>query len=225
MGTGKNRRKLPGEVQENVIKGGNSAGEQNGSRGEIIGVPTPPNTTFSSGIAQLGGRKEGDLFTKQDPNQGSENGVQGETEAATDARLDSLALPPAAPVALRGRPPVLTPQLIEDLLKMLAIGFTRAQAAAHLRIDRSTIAHAAARDPELKAELKRAEELSELQPQLTIIAEARKNWRAAAWWIEHKAKHHPRQLDAAEKEERHQEQLEQIRRDNEAFEVMCGKKK
>jgi hypothetical protein len=72
--------------------------------------------------------------------------------------------------------------------------------------------------------LQRAEEVSDLQPQLTVIAEARKNWRASAWPLQFKAKHHPRKQTEADKEEQHPERLADIRRSNEEFDVFSRQK-
>lgn len=111
----------------------------------------------------------------------------------------------------RGRPSVFTGTLVEKLWLMLSLGFSRSQAAAYLKIDKSTISRAAARDPELAAELQRAEDMSDLQPELTLLTEARKNWKAAAWFLEFRQRH-PRPLTEEDKEEQHQAELADRRR-------------
>lgn len=128
------------------------------------------------------------------------------------AQLIPAVLPAGAPIGKRtGRPRVLTPELEEKVCMLLSVGFSRRQAAAYLGIDSTTITHAAARDAELAAELGRAEQLCDLQPEMALMAEARKNWRAAAWYLAFRAKH-PRPLTEAEKEERHQARLADERR-------------
>ncbi|WP_145096606.1 hypothetical protein [Anatilimnocola aggregata] len=122
-----------------------------------------------------------------------------------------LSLPNSAPFCKGGRLTVFTESLIEQLWLLLSIGFSRNQAAAHLGIDKSSISRAVKRDPNLALELRRAEELSDLQPELTLMTEARKNWRAAAWYLTHRAKN-PRPLSEEEKEERHQAKLADDRR-------------
>jgi hypothetical protein len=111
----------------------------------------------------------------------------------------------------RGRPSLFTDALVEKLCLMLSLGFSRNQAAAYLKIDKSSISRAAARDPDLAAELARAEELSDLQPQITLMAEAQKNWRAAAWYLEFRQRH-PLLLSEEGKEAQHQAELAERRR-------------
>ncbi|WP_425615404.1 hypothetical protein NA78x_005322 [Anatilimnocola sp. NA78] len=67
------------------------------------------------------------------------------------------------------------------------------------------------RQPEFAEELRRAEEMNVLQTEMTLMAAARKNWRAAAWYLQFKAKNPP-PMTEEEKEERHQEQLADQRR-------------
>jgi hypothetical protein len=115
-----------------------------------------------------------------------------------------------------GRPRAFTPELEEKVCMLLALGFSRRQAAAYLGIDSTTITHAAARDAELAAEFSRAEQLCDLQPEMALMAEARKNWRAAAWYLQFRAKH-PRPITEAEKEEQHQARLAEDRRNAESM--------
>jgi hypothetical protein len=110
-----------------------------------------------------------------------------------------------------GRPRVVTAEVAERIVFLLSAGFSRRQAAAYVGISTSTIANAAARDAELAQRLRQAEELCELQPELTVMAEARKNWRAAAWYMQYRQKT-PRPLTQEEKEEKHREKLADIER-------------
>jgi hypothetical protein len=228
MSAAKKFQQLPVDVQEMVINGGDSAGAQNGSRVAKPGPSITLNPVFSPEMARVEGSPSGRFSNKQDEKQGLEKEAQGKPEAipgipgGESAAADRavITLPPAAPINLGGRPPALTPERVELLFQFIAIGLSRCQAAAHLGIDRSIITRAEKRDPELRAALERAEDLSELQPQLTIIAEARKNWRAALSWLEYKAKHRPaRKKTAEEKEEQHQENLDWVRRVNEEFDA------
>ncbi len=224
MSAAKVRQKLAGEQQENVVNGGFFAGAQNGSRVEKVGPLTAQGAGNLPGMAHAEPLQGVELFNKQDGNQPCGNGAQGKlVTGAESAERVAVALPPEAPINLRGRPATLTPERLEQLCQLLSLGFSRAQAAAYLGVDRSTVTKAANRDPELKAALQRAEEVSDLQPQLTVIAEARKNWRAAAWLLQFKAKHHPRKPTEADEEEAHQKRLKDIRRNFEAIEVMSGK--
>jgi hypothetical protein len=121
------------------------------------------------------------------------------------------AIPALVPLGTGGRPKVLTPDLVEKLYMLLSVGFSRRQASAYLGLSPSAIPTAAARNPEFAAELKRAEELTALSSEMTIMAAARKNWKAAAWYLTFKAKNPPPPSEE-EKEERHQERLADERR-------------
>jgi hypothetical protein len=225
MGAVKNEQRSPGLSQKRVTNGGVSAGAPNGARVAKSDPPASPEPSFLPETARIDGLPTGEFHNKQDGNQACENGPQGKSApVAESAERAVVELPPEAPIKLRGRPTVLTPERLEQLCQLLALGFSRSQAAAYLGVDRSAVTRAAQRDPELKAELQRAEEVSDLQPQLTVIAEARKNWRAAAWLLQFKAKHRPTKPTEADKDEQHQERLAQIRRDNEALDVLCQKK-
>lgn len=146
------------------------------------------------------------------------------SEAVTPPDGSSLGLPKAVGFARSqakpagGRPSLFTDELVEKLCLMLSLGFSRNQAAAYLKIDKSSISRAAARDPELAAELSRAEDLRGLQPQITWLAEAQKNWKAAAKYLEFREKH-PLPPSEEEKEERHQAELAERRRRAELAEV------
>ena len=122
-----------------------------------------------------------------------------------------LGLPAPEKFSNAGRKATITPQVAEQICMLLSIGFSRRQAASYLGFAAGTITNAVARDPELGFQLQRAENLSDLQPELTVMAEARKNWRAAAWYLEFKKKN-PRPLTEEEKEERHQAKLADERR-------------
>lgn len=106
-----------------------------------------------------------------------------------------------------GRPTVFTPDLTEQLCMLLTIGLSRNQAAAYLGIDKSSISHATTRDKDLAAQLRHAEELADLQPELTLIAAARKNWRAAAWYLKYRSKK-PRTMTPEEQEARRQGEID-----------------
>jgi hypothetical protein len=123
-------------------------------------------------------------------------------------------MPALVPLGTIGRPKVLTPEMIEKLYMLLSVGFSRRQAAAYLGISPGTICTAAGKNPEFAAELRRAEELTALQSEMTLMAAARQNWRAAAWYLSFKAKNPP-SLSEEEKEERHQVRLADERRDAE----------
>ena len=111
----------------------------------------------------------------------------------------------------RGRPPVITVAMQERICTLLSVGFSRRQAAAYVEVDQSTIHRTAKRDPEFADRLKRSEEKATLQPMLTVIAEAQKNWRAAAWLLKHKASQ-PVVLTEEEKQEEHEQRLAEARR-------------
>lgn len=143
----------------------------------------------------------------------TENSPKPTGRRPQDRRVDLLGIGQAARPLLTkaGRPTVVTPEIAEQLCLLMAVGFSRRQAAAYLGISPTAITNAATRDPELAMELARAEQLADLQPELTLMAKSRKNWRAAAWYLEHKRKH-PRPLSREEKEEKHQERIEARRR-------------
>ena len=129
----------------------------------------------------------------------------------SEPREDVLFEIPPAPWSRGGRPSVLTPEVREQVFKLLAVGMSRRQAGAYLDIDPTTITHAAKRDPEFAQNLKRAEELGSVRPLMTLMAVSRRNWRAAAWLVKHR-KEAPAKLTPEEEEERHQEQLRAARR-------------
>lgn len=188
------------------------------------------NAAFSAENREIAAAEGEGFFKKQDenPDCGGERSVLcpehpvHEPPALQLQAGDSLALPAAVPFAVGGRPTIFTPQLTEKLCLLLALGFSRNQAAAYLKIDGSSISKACARDKALAEELLRAEQMSGMQPHLTVMAEAQKNWRAAAWFLEHRAKHplppppEP-ELTEEEKEAQHRINLADQRRRDELF--------
>ena len=121
---------------------------------------------------------------------------------------------PPAPWSRGGRPTVLTPEMREQIFKLLAVGMSRRQAGAYLDIDPTTITHAAKREPEFAQNLQRAEQLGSVQPLMTLMAASKRNWRAAAWLLKHR-KEAPEAPTPEEQEERHQENLLATRRNSE----------
>ncbi|MFN0020870.1 MAG: hypothetical protein ACKVP0_21635, partial [Pirellulaceae bacterium] len=115
------------------------------------------------------------------------------------------------PYSRGGRPKVLTPQVKEELCKLLSIGLSRRQAAAWLDIDHSTISHMAGRDEDFARSITRAEELADVQPRMVMAAAARKSWRAAAWMIKHN-QNRPKVRTAEEKQQALDECLADRRR-------------
>jgi len=131
-------------------------------------------------------------------------------EPSADAPIDIS----PAPWSRGGRPTVLTPEVREQIFKLLAVGMSRRQAGAYLDIDPTTITHAAKREPEFAQNLQRAEQLGSVQPLMTLMAASKRNWRAAAWLLKHR-KEAPEKPTPEEEEERHQENLLATRRNSE----------
>ncbi len=119
-----------------------------------------------------------------------------------------------SPYSRGGRPKVLTPEVKEELCKLLSIGLSRRQAASWLDIDHSTISHMAARDEDFARSITRAEELASVQPMMVMAAASRKNWRAAAWMLTHNLKREP-VLTEEEKNQKVEEWLANKRRNME----------
>lgn len=179
------------------------------------------NMPFSSGNTPPGVHKPVEIVTEFGAEQPQElalrqttvqpvmaHEVEGEYELVEERQL---ALPKPTPLGLGGRPRILNDDLINKLFMLVSVGFSRRQAAAYLGISPSAISNMASRQPEFAEELRRAEELNLLQSEMTLMAAARKNWRAAAWYLQFKAKNPP-PLSEEEKEERHQAQLADQRR-------------
>ena len=135
-----------------------------------------------------------------------------------------LALPPPTLPGKRGPKRLITPAVAEQLCMLLSIGLSRRNAALYLNISPGTITNAVARDPALGEDLKQAEEMALIHPELTIIAEARRNWKAAIWYLEYKGKN-PRPMSEEEKEEKHQAALADARRSNELTDVFLRSEK
>jgi hypothetical protein len=107
-----------------------------------------------------------------------------------DPPLDVFGRPLPAPVPLGkiGRPPVMNEALAEQALLLVSVGFSRRQAAAYLGVSASTLVRWGSKSPDFTSEMRRAKEMNSLQSELTMMAAARKNWRAAAWYLTYKAK-------------------------------------
>ena len=155
-----------------------------------------------------------------------------ETAHAAPARThfpaEILELPPQTKPGKPGPKLLITPQVAEQLCMIVSIGLSRRQAAAYLGISPGTICNSIARDPALGEQLRQAEELQLIHPELTIIAEARKNWRAASWYLAYKAKNArplAETLSEEELEARHQAQMAEQRRANERADVFFKNEK
>ena len=177
------------------------------------------NSANNSAVQQGGIAKVGDFCNTYD-----ENGIAKQGASATDSTTDSgaaatvtrpkVSSPIMYPVSQMGRPRALTPELQQQVCLLLKAGFSRRQAAAYIHVDAATITHAAARDEEFALNMRRAEELSLVEAHLCLLAESRKNWRAAAWVLEQQRKH-PRPLSEEEKAAQHQERLADQKRQHE----------
>lgn len=175
------------------------------------------NMQFPSGNTTPTVQKVGDFLNTYDG-----NGKLVSTEPAAKSEISQRIaidhiqsfrdeLPIAAKPGKMGRPLSMTPELIEQICLLLSIGFSRRQAAIYLGISPGSITNAVSRQPAIGEQFGQAEEMQTVQPELTIMAEARKNWRAAAWYLQFKSKN-PRPLTEEEKEERHQANLADRRR-------------
>ncbi|MGI8981727.1 MAG: hypothetical protein ACR2FY_21060 [Pirellulaceae bacterium] len=122
--------------------------------------------------------------------------------------LEKLAAP--VPWKKGGRPTVLTPHVREEICKLLSVGLSRRQVGAYLKIDPTTITHAAERDAEFAREIQQAEDLVQVPAMVSLVAASRKNWRAALSLLNRK-----RPLSEEEKKQRHQERLAAVRRKRE----------
>jgi hypothetical protein len=124
-----------------------------------------------------------------------------------------LELSPRARLGQPGRS-VVPPNVAEQVCTLLSLGFSKRQTAAYLGISASAIYKNCARDPEFAADVQQALDMRHMRPELTIIAEAQKNWRAAAWYLQYK-KQNPPPLTEEEKEEQHQARMAARRREAE----------
>ncbi|MBC7852483.1 MAG: hypothetical protein IAF94_03520 [Pirellulaceae bacterium] len=123
-------------------------------------------------------------------------------------------LPGPAPLVRRRGMKVLTEKMIEDFCLLLSLGLSRRQVAPRLDIDHSTISHAAGKDEDLAALLRRAEEMAASEPMLCLIAANRKSWRAAVTMIGiHRQ--FPQPPDREEKDRRMKDKLDDTMREME----------
>ena len=186
-----------------------------------------PGGFFSLGGAPVPGlaaEKPGGFFSG--PSSGEDGGVGFQpapnNDLAVTGQAGSLPHEPeellqklAAPVPWKrgGRPTVLTPEVREQVCKLLSVGLSRRQAGAYLNIDPTTITHAAARDEEFARELERAQDLAQVPAMMSLLAASRKDWRAALSLLNRKQSAAP--LSAEEKRQKHQERLEAVRKKSE----------
>jgi hypothetical protein len=71
---------------------------------------------------------------------------------------------------------------------LVGIGLSVRQAAAFLGIAHTTIARAIDDDPAFQEEVEQARTRATLHPLVCILRESGRNWKAAAWLLEHLAK-------------------------------------
>jgi hypothetical protein len=84
------------------------------------------------------------------------------------------------------RPSKATEPRIETLLVALRVGNTREAASGHAGIDRTTLYRWLERDPALRARIEKAEADAEVRFEAQVAQGAGDDWRAAAWWLEHR---------------------------------------
>lgn len=137
---------------------------------------------------------------------------EASAEAASETPGAATAGADIGPMKRGGRPTVFSPELRERIEMLLSVGMSRRQASAYVGIDPTTLVKAAARDPEFAVSLRIAEEQASVNPLLTIISESRKNWRAAAWLLNHR-KGWPVDRAPKTEEEKELEHQEQLRED------------
>ena len=75
---------------------------------------------------------------------------------------------------------------IEALLAALRVGNTRDASAGHAGIVRTTLYRWLERDPGLRARVEKAEADAEVRFAAQVAQGAGEDWRAAAWWLEHR---------------------------------------
>ena len=75
---------------------------------------------------------------------------------------------------------------IEALLIALGTGCTREAAAGHAGIHRTTLYRWLENDPGLRARVDKAEADAEVRFAAQVAQGAGEDWRAAAWWLEHR---------------------------------------
>ncbi|MBC7851998.1 MAG: hypothetical protein IAF94_01040 [Pirellulaceae bacterium] len=172
-----------------------------------------PGGFFSLGGAPIPGlaaEKPGGFFSGPPSGEETRNSLAIVAEEPEEL-LQRLTAP--VPWKRGGRPTVLTPDVRDQVCKLLSVGLSRRQVGAYLNIDPTTITHAAARDEEFARELQRAEELTSVPAMVSLVAASRKNWRAALTLLNRKP--NPATMSAEEKKQRHQDRLEQVRRKSE----------
>jgi hypothetical protein len=85
-----------------------------------------------------------------------------------------------------GRRSKATEARIEALLVALRAGNTRDAAAGHAGIVRTTLYRWLERDPALRTRVEKAEADAEVRFEAQVAQGAGEDWRAAAWWLEHR---------------------------------------
>lgn len=80
----------------------------------------------------------------------------------------------------------VTEARIEALLVALRAGNTREAAAGHAGIDRTTLYRWVTSDPGLRTRVEKAEADAEVRFEAQVAQGAGDDWRAAAWWLEHR---------------------------------------
>jgi hypothetical protein len=150
----------------------------------LAGEENPRGVEKPEGFFRLGGapsdpiaaEKPGGFFSG--PSSGGEGGAgfqpaqNNDLEAMRQAgslpheECEELLEKLAAPVPWKkgGRPTVLTPKVREEICKLLSVGLSRRQVGAYLKIDPTTITHAAERDAEFAREIQQAEDLVQVPP-------------------------------------------------------------
>ena len=85
-----------------------------------------------------------------------------------------------------GRRSKATEAGIEALLVALRAGNTRDASAGHAGIVRTTLYRWLERDPALRTRVEKAEADAEVRFAAQVAQGAGEDWRAAAWWLEHR---------------------------------------
>ena len=85
-----------------------------------------------------------------------------------------------------GRRSKATEARIEALLVALRAGNTRDASAGHAGIVRTTLYRWLERDPALRTRVEKAEADAEVRFAAQVAQGAGEDWRAAAWWLEHR---------------------------------------
>ena len=85
-----------------------------------------------------------------------------------------------------GRRSKATEARIEALLVALRAGNTREAAAGHAGIVRTTLYRWVESDPALRTRVEKAEADAEVRFEAQVAQGAGEDWRAAAWWLEHR---------------------------------------